>query len=287
MGSKLDLQTANTRFNDTLLRMINELEEQNPLVLPEGEYVWKKSKKYTVSFTQEGTTGVYQCISDDIDLSTVSEDWFIGTTGTINTSTEYEFQENNVFKGTSAGLTYSYDPTTQKMTISYGSAGTRTMSDGVKDEFIDYVVSNDSSAYPDGAEQDGYWYERADQLTPEMFGFTKIAIDKIVFSSRTKVYQYNLEHSLGDVPKVAIFQPLSAQTPVAYDVHRIVFNNVLGKSANNMNYASSLAYYNSSKQLTCAQMAYTTASMTNTYVNSSDADEYFPAGIEFALITMV
>ena len=167
-----------------------------------GAYVWKKSKKYIISFTQEGTTGVYQCTSDDIDLSTVDDNWFVGTSGVITTSsnTPYEFKENNVFKGTSSGLTYSYNPTTQKMTISYASAGTRTMSDGVNKIFIDYVVSDDSSAYPDGAEQDGYWYEKVVE------GISGIDYGTVTLTAQTKTITF--AHSLKTVPTRAIVVPI-------------------------------------------------------------------------------
>ncbi len=177
----------------------------NPFQGSEGQHVWRKMKRYIISFTQEGTTGVYQCSSDDIDLSTVSEDWFIGTSGTITTSSvSYEFQENNVFKGTSAGLTYSYDPTTQKMTISYGSAGTRTMSDGVKDEFIDFVVSDDSTAYPDGGEQDGYWYESVVEDANDIdYG------EVILTADASSIV---VEHALKEMPLGVILYATSSRT---------------------------------------------------------------------------
>ena len=52
--------------------------------------------------------------------------------------------------------------------------------------FIDYVVSDKETAYPDGGEKGGYWYERVSEgITPEMFGCTKMAIDEVTISSRT------------------------------------------------------------------------------------------------------
>ena len=69
-------------------------------------------------------------------------------------------------------------------------------------DFIDYIVSDKETAYPDGGELNGYWYEKVGGgLSPEMFGCTEIAIDKLVFASNTEIGTLN--HSLGKKPKFA------------------------------------------------------------------------------------
>ena len=41
-------------------------------------------------------------------------------------------------------------------------------------DFVDYVVSDTETAYPDGGAQEGYWYEKnKDILTAEKLGYTK------------------------------------------------------------------------------------------------------------------
>lgn len=68
-------------------------------------------------------------------------------------------------------------------------------------DFVNFVVSDSVSTYPDGAEQYGYWYELVeDGLPPEMFGCTKYAIDKFTFTETTYLEEH-LPHSLGEAPK--------------------------------------------------------------------------------------
>ena len=72
-------------------------------------------------------------------------------------------------------------------------------------DFIDYVVSDKETAYPDGGEKDGYWYERVSEgITPEMFGCTKMAIDTYIPSSNIKIDEQEIPHSLGIIPRAII-----------------------------------------------------------------------------------
>ena len=66
--------------------------------------------------------------------------------------------------------------------------------------FLDYVVDNNESKYPDGGEHGGYWYERGLGIDLSALGCTKAVTEKITPSSGTsKVY-----HSLGITPKIVI-----------------------------------------------------------------------------------
>lgn len=61
----------------------------------------------------------------------------------------------------------------------------------------DFVVSDDPTAYPDGAEQDGYWYEKAAKVTGIDFG-------EITLASTAE--SVTVSHNLGTVPSwVALF----------------------------------------------------------------------------------
>lgn len=87
-------------------------------------------------------------------------------------------------------------------------------------EFVEYVISEDSTTYPNGGMQNGYWYELVkdvpDILTPSLY--TRVAIDKIKFSSDTELSDITLNHSLGTYPLMAILMgkpaPKSNQTTV-------------------------------------------------------------------------
>ena len=68
--------------------------------------------------------------------------------------------------------------------------------------FLDYIVSDKETAYPDGGEKGGYWYEKIFEITPQMFGCTKMAIDYKIWASASGSIRY--AHSLGEAPKVAI-----------------------------------------------------------------------------------
>lgn len=70
-------------------------------------------------------------------------------------------------------------------------------------DFVDFAVDNDPNKYPDGGEQGGYWYEKVIEFTPEMFGYSKISIDKFTFTSDIGSQEF-INHSLGEIPKMAI-----------------------------------------------------------------------------------
>ena len=76
-------------------------------------------------------------------------------------------------------------------------------------EFIDYVVSDKETAYPDGGEKGGYWYEKVFDISA--FGFTEYAIDTYIptydqkyttIAGSTKGHKFS--HSLGKEPQFAI-----------------------------------------------------------------------------------
>lgn len=58
--------------------------------------------------------------------------------------------------------------------------------------FIEYVVSGDADAYPDGGAQDGYWYERAE-------GFTGVAFGTVTMTNRI-TETIVIPHNLGVTP---------------------------------------------------------------------------------------
>lgn len=65
-------------------------------------------------------------------------------------------------------------------------------------DFIDFVVSDQSTAYPDGGEQGGYWYEKMEQYA---FGYSKVETGNFVITSDSQTA--DISHGLGEVPKAA------------------------------------------------------------------------------------
>ena len=145
-----------------------------------GKYAWKKTEAVIISGTLTITQLNYgseptemQVTSSDVDLDLLTTESFIGSTSTViingNTRT-YAFEVYNgnyCLKTGQEGVwtydVYEYNPSTHIISIpkTYGGMFTwhdlpfsaSTYGDSV------YVLSNDASAYPDGAEQNGYYYE--------------------------------------------------------------------------------------------------------------------------------
>lgn len=71
--------------------------------------------------------------------------------------------------------------------------------------FLDYIVSDKETAYPDGGEKGGYWYEKVgDDLFSKLTGASKVAIDEFTSASTmniTPTSKPNISHSLGVKPK--------------------------------------------------------------------------------------
>lgn len=66
-------------------------------------------------------------------------------------------------------------------------------------DFIDFVVSDDETAYPDGGEKDGYWYERFDNAVKG------IDFGKVTLAETAEAV--TVAHNLGVVPSwVAIIK---------------------------------------------------------------------------------
>ena len=203
-----------------------------------GLYVWKKSaksgKEGTLSFTwlghQSGTGSytIYQIASADIDLSQLTEGDFVGhitesiQNGAIASITFKESGQADVYSpsaGSTISCTYEYDNVNYTVKIYGFYNNDYNWSDiTLKSEetFLDFVVSDNASAYPDGAAQGGYWYEKvvegADLI--QSFGYTKYAIDKFTLSSEIAV-KYNtcyINHSLGEKPSFAFLTSVGVNT---------------------------------------------------------------------------
>lgn len=81
-------------------------------------------------------------------------------------------------------------------------------------DFIDFVVSDIESAYPDGGLKDGYWYERAENGPYKTTSGSVTIIDT--------ASEITIEHGLGEVPKAYLIARLdyswNATVTVAYPI---------------------------------------------------------------------
>lgn len=124
-----------------------------------GQYAWEKSISATFSFTQlsSGTPTILQVASNDIDVTTITSDAFVGLNGSVNATT-YNFTNNHQVIIGGQTWEYTYDQTTARITIQI-SITSGTWANATARVVIGYIVSDDSTEYPNGGELNGYWYE--------------------------------------------------------------------------------------------------------------------------------
>ena len=160
--------------------------------------------------------------------------------------------------------------------------------------FVDYVVDNNESKYPDGGTQGGYWYERMKEgITPEMFGCTKMAIDNVTYSSDQSGDRWDglrVNHSLGTVPKFSI---LLANGNVPEIENYIKFSITTFPNANkggslSIGYSE---YYGWCSEGFISVSADQQPTPTDTYAEFKPGSMFLgilrlKAGIEYTLITM-
>ena len=156
-------------------------------------------------------------------------------------------------------------------------------------DFIDFVVSDQSTAYPDGGTQDGYWYEKVvegvDLLTA--MGYTKIAVDKFTFTSRTPANSSKkISHSLGVEPKsVLLLSPLTYSKMQESDILNGSYQNFSESSPTILSGSFLYANSNSGDFKSANGYVYLVSEETTTKLYFSSS-YYFKAGIEYTLITM-
>ena len=141
--------------------------------------------------------------------------------------------------------------------------------------FVDYVVDNNESKYPDGGTQDGYWYERGLGIDLSALGCTKAVTEKITPSSRTsKIY-----HSLGVTPKIVIVTTESTAVGRYETQGFIVAPFSLKTSAAESLLGGTFDGYSGSRDIS----NHSVSSLTSEYI---DIGEFFTAGVEYIVTTI-
>ena len=245
---------------------------------PEGLYVWKKNEytpeqilekvNITLNYVEFSTTSPasgarYSITSDDFDVNLINDVSFfygfafdfgsygtgiLGDNGIItfsNTSessqTCYWIADSKQFVIGNRNMSGNHTASKSNATISEASIG----------DFIDYIVSDKETAYPDGGEKGGYWYERVRVIDLKKLGCTKFVEGSFTPSSDT--YVYNATHSLGVIPKFAIvYGGIISGTYVNWEVFPITtagsaYGVCVNSGGNGCNYSSYMATFTSSK----------------------------------------
>lgn len=150
--------------------------------------------------------------------------------------------------------------------------------------FLDFVVSDNTNAYPDGGTQGGYWYEKVVEGVDliQSFGYTKYAIDKFTLSSEIAV-KYNtcyINHSLGEKPSFAFLTSVgvNADYRVTGGLTKILVGSTNGQAKRGFylsgGYEQEESLYGLSI-LDATRVSYDSGNTT-----------YMAKGVEYTLITM-
>ena len=92
-------------------------------------------------------------------------------------------------------------------------------------DFVDFVVNDTETAYPDGGMQEGYWYEKVvDGIPLSVFESSKYASDTFTLASDTQAMEKPISHSLGITPKF-VFLKID-NMPTGHDATEVILNFV-------------------------------------------------------------
>ena len=96
-------------------------------------------------------------------------------------------------------------------------------------DFVNYVVSDNPTKYPDGDISNGYRYEKIKQiLDPKYFGCSEMVID--TYTPKSNNYLGNVvSHSLGQIPKVIIIFTEDLENAVDSNLLHFLFSIVDNK----------------------------------------------------------
>ena len=199
-----------------------EKHKQDILSLPmaddvkNGKYVWKKyeyTPAETIQVINPKSTLTYyksdsfKVSSDDYNVNSVDISFFNGFTLAVAKYNQYIINDGYVTIN-GGNIEVVYDKTNAILTVkgvAYSSSDSGTLNyNGIKTYekeekiggLIGYVVSDSETAYPDGGEKDGYWWERVKE------GVTGIEYGTVSLSSTQNSITIN--HSLGVVPTKAV-----------------------------------------------------------------------------------
>lgn len=308
ISAELDAQTEAI---NSLLSMVNRKVAENNGA---GEWVWKKCWKYTVNLTQT-TTGTnptkFKVTGSGNNTDFTDVGFIVGKKFVSDLGHTLEFLDETHMRHTAQNgstvneYTFTWDAanSTVEMPAQWSTTHTFTAQETLRTK--EFIVSAGEFDYPDREYgDDGYWYaqyyEDYDKpeniaeyidifgtvgaltggLTPENFGFTKMAVDTFSFSSRGQMATNTISHSLNDVPKMAIIIPKTKPT-ANYNLFAFFGTNPYGVSGNKSN--GSFASYENSGSFGTVQGNFRSEILR---VGTSITNAYYEAGVEYTLITM-
>ena len=253
---------------------------------PSGMYIWSKyelqkthtiTQGSTLTSNLDGLSGPWT-FYDELIIDDENKTVTLG--GTTTSVTSYSSSLVGKYKYVSDGIMQftSYDsPSLGYLTYVIVDFITAK-------NFLDYVVSDDFNAYPDGGEQGGYWYERYN-FSSLFLGCTKHALDNFTFTEITDIGSETLSHSLGVAPKVALLVPNSVPS-IDRSGNLVLWSGVCLDTSGRRGYTYIKTYPESdSAPLTASGIASSIYTWNETQIRPYGASDVL-AGIKYTLITM-
>lgn len=284
---------------------------------PEGLYAWKK---HSYAFTEKSTSGMKANTFITTEAQNKPIKYYYSSSYSYDNNTGMFVLENPTINTIPYGAGVSpsaniyitvFSPSSEIMIKTSNTSGKSTLyndSLGVyfhitnanypytlfESEttlsFIDYIVSDKETAYPDGGEKGGYWYERVAELNPQMFGYTKMAVDTFTPSSDTLFRNWSIPHSLGEIPKFVIIRAKSitsyVTTKYAETWNFGFLHNPDASSSASISMSFTCIYYTSSLSQGhdgLSMLFSSTAIMGGSSVSNTI---YLKSGVEYEIITM-
>ncbi len=264
-----------------------------------GLYAWKKFEykaaieNVSFQFAYPGGYRKAQLTVTGMALSDVTTDMLVGLVICTNNTSTVKVVSPTQIRFYNSSNDYYYDFTfdnttgvitaTGNITFPQYTFPTTTVAIPEEKTFIDFVVSDNASAYPDGGTQGGYWYEKvvggADLV--QSFGYTKYAIDKFTLSSEIAVKYETcyINHSLGEKPSFAFLTSVGVKTD--YRVTGGISKKLTGKT-----HSTKRGFYLSdSKELEESLYGLSILDATRVSYDSGNTT-YMAKGVEYTLITM-
>lgn len=166
------------------------------------------------------------------------------------------------------------------------SATSYALEYGEKVGFLGFVVSDDSSTYPNNGLQGEYWYEPVEEGFDfaSILKYKKCSVSTFAFSSRTAVNNAVTHPFTGDIPYFAM---IAAKTPSTTnsDLYLAVGIKNLEANSGTLNMASEFYYSSSQTQMIARSTSAFGANRNatgNIFIDSNSI--YYAAGVEYYLI---